>query len=284
MPNYRNMDFVTWEKIFTSANQTGVISGIQAKSDIEFVGVLESEAAPEYMLRVVDHRPSGYIGNGVKTVIISALIQDKLSMQTEAHWSSLTAASVATKLAEELSTAGVYRSLVGKYTSRRLWTGTDPISFSIPMQFKAVNNAEREVVAPCRELQRLSLPFSGHDSDSSNAKKYLLESLLSPPGPTPYAGLRGYVLENLGQSIPIEEQIDIFFGRFLTFKNVIVKNISIEIPNKFLSGGMPIGALATIQFQTYEIITKETLDNIYTRIDSQPDTIASGAGNYENYV
>lgn len=282
MSDYRNIDFATWEKTFASSSQTGVISGTEAKNDIEFVGVSEAEAVPEYMLRIIDHRPSTY--SGTKTVIISALIQDKLSIRTESHWTPMTAASVTTKITDELSTAGLGKSTVGKYTSRRLWAGTDPLSFSISMQFKAINNAEREVVAPCRELQRLCLPFSGHDASTSDARKYLLESFLTPPGPTPYTGLRRWVLEGIGLAVPLEEQIDIFFGRFLTFKNVVVKDITVDIPNKFLKGGMPIGATAIIQFQTYEIITKETLDNIYTKVDTQPNTVASGTEDYTKYA
>ena len=61
----------------------------------------------------------------------------------------------------------------------------------------------------------------------------------------------------------IYENITVRVGTLLEFQKVIVKDIQIQIQPKFDRNGIPVEAFAMVHFQTFEIVTKETLDNIY---------------------
>ena len=138
----------------------------------------------------------------------------------------------------------------------------------------------KQVVEPCRILQSLSLPSEllpgangGFVGDALNAIP-----TLSPPGPTPFTleGLlgkskpRGEITEeevtSLTSSITGGDKILIEFGRFLNFFNVVIRSVDLTVPIKFDSNGNPISAKLNLVFETYEMMTVESLANSYKKI------------------
>ena len=142
------------------------------------LGYQGRDIGEEYVIKITDYRPPLQNETGVRSkaayappIIIRALLQEKIDMTTEADWAPLTASSIVTGFASEVA-QWLGRSLTNRWLSRRIWRGTSPIDFTLNLRFEAEYDAMKEVVMPCRELQRMALPFVGN--------KKLGEFFLSP--------------------------------------------------------------------------------------------------------
>ena len=201
-------------------------------------------------------------------VVIKSLIQDDLSFNTEAVWSPSAAASIIRSTSNAAAQAITGRTLVNKFVSRRQWSGTSPLDFTINMRFESIKDNFTEVIRPCVELQRMILPSSGGIGTIG-------EWFLTPPGPNPF-----YVsqLSDMRKG----EIINVRIGRFLNIKKVILKSLMLKFSPHFLKGGAPLSILATINFSAFEIFTKETLnddmyDNNGGNYDLEPDASTQDA-------
>jgi hypothetical protein len=86
---------------------------------------------------------------------------------------------------------------------------------------------------------------------------------LAPPGPKFFT--------KSGDAEAQGEVVNIYIGKYLLIKKCIVKDVIVKTPPRFESGGQPVGAIVSIHFQTYEIVTKDTLDSdVYATEDKSP--------------
>jgi len=256
-------------KIF--GNSTGLVQrAFGVPMEVELLGYSGVDIPVEYLVTVEDKRPEVYASNaGVKqTVMITAPLQEQITTRTEAVYQPLTSVSFLASwsgLAQLLTG----RTLISRYASRQIWSGTSPLDFTLNLKFEAINDVYKEVLYPIIELQRMSLPFSGHkhEAEQKTLGGFFAESFLAPPSPDPFiiAGV------NLRGKLPwvknpegVFENITVRIGTLLELKKVVVKDIHIQLQPKFSREGVPVEAMATVHFQTFEIVTKESLDNIYS--------------------
>jgi hypothetical protein len=100
---------------------------------------------------------------------------------------------------------------------------------------------------------------------------------LTPPGPSPFISYDEIKKVTSGQSVssipdpssPPDklkggDYIIVEIGRLLTLFNVIVKDVDITYPPRMTSQGDTISAIATVNFETYEMPTMEDLDTMYS--------------------
>lgn len=245
------------------------------------LGYLGKDVGEEYIVTITDNRPELYTPTGVsrrktmaQPVVIKALLQEKISLTTEAEWSPLTAASIVRDVGREVG-GWLGRSLVSKFLTRRIWRGTSPLDFTLNLRFEAETDAQREVLSPCKELHRMVLPYRG--------SKALGAQFLSPPGPYigDYAKGGESFWNNPSSTFGRGEIIDIQIGGLMLIKRVIVKKVTVEYHPRFAKGGAPMGANVSINFQTFEILTKESLDSevyepLKTQVASPYDHPAAG--------
>lgn len=275
IPEYNTVSQNDWKNRGMSKETANYRTGIYSGA----LGYQGRDVGEEYIITITDLRPrlnndprTGV--NGKKTyappILIRALLQEKIDLATESDWAPLSAASVVSRFSSEIAALGG-RSLTNKWISRRIWRGTTPIDFTLNLRFEAEFDAVREVLMPCRELHRMALPMVGEKTKG--------EWFLSPPGPSPIqwgekanaSGLSG-VMGKIGSG----EIIDIRIGKFLTIRRCIVKRISVTYFPRFEAGGNPLGALVQVNFQTFEIITKESLDSeVYNDTRSNLITVVS---------
>lgn len=210
------------------------------------IGYMGHDVGEEYIVTIYINSPPLYVRGGIKTanknrreVIVRTVMQEKFEMSTEAQWSPMTAATLITRFGREALSV-FNRSNVNRWVTRRIWQGTSPLDFTLNLRFEAEYDAEREVLMPCQELHRITLPFTG--------QKKLGSWFLSPPGPAPV------------QWWETGEIIDVTIGNFLQIQKAVVKDVRISFNPKFQVGGTPLSANVNIHFQTFEIQTKESLD------------------------
>lgn len=228
------------------------------------LGYQGKDTGEAYIVRIRDKRPwlrDEQQKRGVKSksptappIEIRALLQEKVDMGTESIWRSLSAASVADDLTKGIA-ALLGRSPVNRWLTRRIWDGTSPLRFTLNLKFVAELDPIREVLLPCRELQRMCLPFVGD--------KRLGEYFLSPPGPLAFDWAQFLGTDSLPGG---GEEIDVRIGKLLWIRKCVVQEAIISYAKKFDKAGNPLEATATMKFETYEIQTKESLDkDVYYR-------------------
>lgn len=218
------------------------------------IGYMGRAVGPEYIITITDNRPRLHQATAAvrsrlnakrQKVVIRALLQEQFDMTTEANWAPFSAASFVSGFTNELSQLITGRAMVNRWLTRRIWRGSSPLDFTLNMRFEAEDNTSREVLAPCKELHRMCLPYRG--------EKAMGQFFLSPPGPSPFTHWA-----RKGESIG--EIIDISIGGLVYIKRCVVKSVKVSFFNRFEIGGNPVGANVQINFQTFEIQTKESID------------------------
>jgi len=196
------------------------------------------------------------------TVTIGAWLQHKIVFETKSNWEPVVDMSNTGAVGDLFQLAGT--SLSSTMTSRRKWKGTDPITMTLSLRFEVFEDAKKEVIEPCLRLQQLALPSRGLVNVSGES------FLLQPPGPNPFyieaaSGIKVLGHQPFGKCELIEIDIG---GGFLNFggssggSGVIINSVKITYDNRMSKDG-PIGAQAELSIQTYEMLTRERLADIY---------------------
>jgi hypothetical protein len=247
--------------------------------------------SPEYLVRITSYR-------GWCTVV--GVLQEDIVTKVESRWEPFIPTTLLNigNILTQAVTRGK-KSIITKATSRRLWQGSTPMTLSLNLKFQAVNDPSREVVQPCMILQSIAAPSEPANATSLAEVFTAAENLdlkgvgdavsklpfLSPPGPTPF-NLEGIL--NLQKShnelspSEIKEElkggdlIEIQIGRLMFFRNVILSSVQVAHHVKMTSQGDVISADVNLIFETYEMITVESLKEIYNKSTMSKNTNSQG--------
>jgi len=217
------------------------------------LGYLGTDIKPEYLIAIKNIFPVDYANSQSdnlqsSSVVIRAPLAEKVGFKMESQWSTIARISAITVEAQAIALASTGRALSSRWLTRKIWMGTTPLDFTLNLQFRAESDPNLEVVQPCVELQRMILPYSGGKT-AGNA-------FLTPPGPSPFKEITEVVDWASDGEITY-----ISIGMLLLIKRAIVKDVVIEYLPGFTKSGLPIAANAAVHFQTYEILTKESLNS-----------------------
>ena len=227
-------------------------------------GYTEGDAPPQYKVRVAwEHKDE--VGNTVRTEVY-LILQEDISLGVESFWKAFV--NPYSGLSETVNVA--FQAITGgrvtafhKVATRRIWTGTTPLKLSLNLRLVAKNDAETEVVCPVKMLSSLALP------------REAAAGFVAPPGPSPYKIFEGFrgsgplgrmaerVLRFYNERMIVSENIRIDVGMFLTFENVVVRNVDARFHSKFTPVGYPIAADVNIVFETYQILTRREFMKIF---------------------
>lgn len=208
----------------------------------EIYGYMGAEIPPQYIVTIYSKKLGGQI---------RGVIQDGVSKSVESSWKPVgglpgmgAITELANKVVQSVTMGRV--SAFNKITSRRMWTGTTPLNLRLTLKFVAEKSAKREVVEPVAKLEALTLP------------SLRIGGFLAPPGPSPFM-----INKSTGVVKKITEGgsdlIKIYVGTFLYFNNVVLRSIDSTFNPQFTADGYPISAVVNVNFETYEVITKEDL-------------------------
>jgi hypothetical protein len=212
---------------------------------------------------------------------VPAILQDKMQFRITSDWQPVVSPSDMKGANIFLqAVSGGRMSAVASITSRRIWMGTSPVNISLTLRFEAISNAKTQVVIPCMNLKKIAAPAKGKTEFTMGIVGGTIP-LLAPPGPHPFALPEGdidaeakvsrsevskakQVAQDL-QKFMMEGQdtISVSIGKLWHFKSVIVKEVEVTFDNKYTSEGDPISATAQLLFETYEILTKEDIEEVY---------------------
>jgi len=198
--------------------------------------------------------------NFTNITVVRAIMQEEIQLRTSSRWEAFGQGSLLGTIGERILQFGWNTTATFAFMSRRMWRGTTPIELNLKLQFEAENDALEEVVKPTLVLQQLALPGVRKTFKPWIISKPLLKyfgdnevTVLYPPGPSPFINSVG-------------DQITVSVGEFLKFSSVVIKDISVKYAPKLTVDGYPISSVVNVQFETYEIVTKEGLDDIYSNV------------------
>ena len=232
-------------------------SGDILNNPIEYSGYtpdVTGAAPPAYLLKIFNTR----------NWIVKGVMQEGFGITTSSSWDPLVPFGI-DKMVNYVSQILSGQSLMSKWMTRRIWTGTKPLTLTIVLRFNAVNNAYQEVVLPCMRLQQMTLPSLPFKEGSA----WNQLPLLHPPGPSPFKGADAFGVRNAISGVVDfvfrgkGDQITIEVGKFLRFPSVIVKAVDVKYDPKFTKNNLPISAVARMTFETYEMLTLEDLEKVH---------------------
>ena len=251
-------------------NDTEVSSSLQ-RTICGWKGEVAISTRPNYLIRISN-----------KNWQVLAVSQQDLNMTVDSTWATidyLEKVSQGQQLglldAAGQIMAGV--SLESAITSRRIWKGTTPVEIDITLKFEAIHDEIVEVLMPTVALMQMALPTVMGTSKNKLVKAIQDKfRLLSPPGPN-VGDPNGTALEGVANNPNVKkfisggDQISVQFGLGIMplalFNSVIVKRVTPKWDMARLSEkGIPMGAEVLVTFQTYEILTKEKLLQIFPRV------------------
>ena len=175
---------------------------------------------------------------------VVAWMSETFSLNVESQWDSPFQDAATNKLGTTVraaaQVAGV--SFDNKHLSSQVWSGSSPMTLTIPLEFVAESDVVKEVIKPINLLMKMTLP------DTTRAGFYI------PPGP---------VIAGLGKHKG--DQITITIGNFLVFTQVVMTSIESDYEMKMGVLGKPMRAKCNVTFRTFTTITKDELDKIFQR-------------------
>jgi len=238
---------------------------------------------PEYLARITSFR---------NAVTVVGILQEDILTKVESKWEPLVPYSLLAKgnTAVQVLTKS-RKSLITKSTSRRMWQGSSPMVLNLKLRFEAIEDPFTDVVEPVRILQSMALPSDSSESFDRSQPSQKLTSLsglisagkaylggvpvLGPPGPTPFTtegllNLKGPTGDFSESTKTIEglkggDLIMVELGRLLTFYNVIVSSVTGSHAIKFDQYGDAVSAEVNVVFETYEMMTVESLKDSYRK-------------------
>lgn len=161
--------------------------------------------------------------------------------------------------------------------TRRKWIGSSPLSISLKLRFRAYDDAQKEVVQAVHALQDMALPKEAESMNLQNVsggRTNIIPGFLIPPGPNEqYANPRNASLksteakgnERINQTLGGAGDvisIDMFAGGFY-LDMIVIRSVEATFDPKMTTNG-PVAAEVILKIESYEILTKQKLDNAYS--------------------
>lgn len=142
------------------------------------------------------------------------------------------------------------KTAYSQISSYPTWTGTEPIQFSIPFRFDAVNDTNKDVVEPWVNLMKLVCPMKDGE-------------LLTAPGPS--------ITFDKETKVPLFNKsrvLSLSIGKFIYIRGVVVTSVSNTLFSKFDINGKPIQAEADVTLRTVFSPTVTDIENWFSYNES----------------
>lgn len=216
-------------------------------------------------------------GNGGGTV--TGYMPEQLSETIASRWEPLMSWSPTGMLKFAAALAGKGGQFA--WQNALIWSGQDPYTLDIPMEFHAKTDAKADVYDKCQKLMAMASP------DASNGRF----SLMAPPGPNlaPQAiqdmlGSAGHtaanILEGLAfenapaeirslttqaqasakgalQNAPEGRPISVYIGNIRAIHKCVILNVSVTYGAPLDPNGYPLKAEANVSIQMAEVFTRQ---------------------------
>jgi hypothetical protein len=193
-----------------------------------------------------------------KNKTIRAPLSGSFTLSVQSQWNGLFGGSgggsTLLGIVDSLVQGIANHSVVQPWFGRKLWGGTTPFKFSLPLRFISRFNAYDEVYLPVVGLLSFMYPRldnekqSKAESDSANVfSKYFV------PGPNIFysEGSGGSGLFKFGDAEG--DRVEIELGKFISFSACYLTSISLTVENSFNFEGWPHNVAAQVEFEAMDV-------------------------------
>lgn len=191
------------------------------------------------------------LSNGDNSVKIEVPIPKDFGLRSEVEWGTLSKDILPGSLGAIVDNifkgfdlaskiTGVQSSTVNAVQQFPVWLSNSPISFDVPFEFRAMSDAQKEVVQPVKQLLALACPMEEGD-------------LLHAPGPRIKIKSNGSLIFDPKYNIKLK------FGNLMTIRNILITNVNPTFDSRFVASGAPISAKAEVSFRTLKAPTYQDL-------------------------
>lgn len=143
-------------------------------------------------------------------IFVESLIPQDISFKTSAKWESffgnLDNNGIISTVDSAVQLFSGY-SIQNPILKRKIWKGSEPMSFSLPLIFFSMTDAKNEVFQPAQDLLNLCLPRQ------LATNKLVFEV----PGPVPVSGTSG-------KGLPV----NVYIGQWLALKSVYIQDVEVR--------------------------------------------------------
>jgi hypothetical protein len=204
---------------------------------------------------------------------VVGILQEKTQFTITSEWGSFIPIGGLQNTSNQISQLFGGRTLMTKWMSRRIWKGTSPISIALDFHFQSITDTKKNVIYPTQALMAMCLPSVAPVDLKFNVLGRPVDlgslPLLKAPGPSPFQfsdekeSIKGMGAGKALPGLQGGDRIHLSIGTHLDFPSVIVRRVVPVFDTKMDKDGWPISSNVMVEFETYEIITKEDLDNIF---------------------
>jgi len=190
--------------------------------------------SPYYLIQILSSRYG----------LVNAWLPDKFSMSIEQSWKNLVGGGDI-GLLNEISELFTGKIVNNQYLTAKVWTGSNPLMFSLPLHFVARRDSRKEVIRPIKQLMKMSLPVR-----SGTWQIY-------PPGPS----VKHKAIEATRGTIDTHsDNITLYIGNYIRIPNVYISNVQASFDGLLNKDGEPMSGDVQISCSTLYMPTANEVD------------------------
>jgi hypothetical protein len=176
------------------------------------------------------------------SICVIGLIGPGTTRSLQANWNSPFEQSSLGGMFEK--TGGFLQAATGKtsvttLSSTQIWEGNRPHTFNLTLSFYAINDAQKEVMFPLRELEKMMGPNVSAGSEKDGAVMELIKGTIP------------------GGRIP--QPVILNIGRRMMIPNCVIESMSVPLDKEKTKEGYLVRADATLSISTKVMLNKENI-------------------------
>jgi hypothetical protein len=186
---------------------------------------------------------------------IRAPLSGSFSLNVQSRWVELFGGSgggsTLLGIVDNLAQALGNKTIAQPWFGRKMWGGTTPLKFSLPVRFMSRFDAYREVFLPMTGLLSFMYPRL-NDKGQSSADTASVLSTYFLPGPNIfYSSGSNSFGPNLGGDGG--DPVEISMGSFISFSGCYLTSIGLTVENSFNIAGYPHNVGAQVEFEAMDV-------------------------------
>jgi hypothetical protein len=186
---------------------------------------------------------------------VRAPLSGSFNLNVQSHWNGLFdgagGGSQLLGILDSLKQVFQNKTISQPWFGRKMWVGTTPFKFSLPIRFVSRFDAYKEVFLPAMGLLSFMYPRL-NDEDQIDGKAVNALSSYFLPGPNIF-----YALASEGSDFNLGtgggDQVEISMGNFLNFTGCYLTAINLTVENSFNIAGYPHNVGAQVDFEAMDV-------------------------------
>jgi hypothetical protein len=211
--------------------------------------------------------------------IVHAWMPDEFKMQLNQTWDFIIGGGVTGIVNAVAQVMG--SSVFTQYQTAKVWCGSHPISFSLPLTFTARKNSQKEVIDPIKQLMKMSVPYQ------------LSGWTVRPPGPSAVAKFGRSALRSVTPGDSADNFFDalggstgdklvLYIGSYIRIPDIYIEGVSVTFSSTIDSDGNPMRGECFLLCNTMYAPTVQNVDSWISpgvsNTDRRPSNSTEGLG------